>query len=115
MADAGFYKMREEEPLQPGRFRPLRVILAVLGAMLTVSAYANWYAASVSVRRYCKNPEQTLSLLESVVTKNSPAGDSSRRPYLIAAKLLYLIPQEEGETMADYQARLRRELIERCL
>jgi len=112
MAEAGSDRVRDDG--SPARFRPFRVILAVLAAMLAVSAYANWYAQVVSLPRYCENPEEALRLLESVMTQESPAGDESRRPYLIAAKLIYLIPQEEGEPLGAYQARLRKELVDRC-
>lgn len=112
MAEDGFDRVRDDG--SPARFKPFRVILAVLAAMLAVSAYANWYAQVVSLPRYCENPEEALRLLESVMTQESPAGDASRRPYLIAAKLMYLIPQEEGEPLGVYQARLRKELVVRC-
>ncbi len=113
MAEAGSGRVEDGGP-PPGRFRPFRVILAVLAAMLAVSAYASWYSEAVSLPRYCENPEEALRLLESVMTEDRPAGEESRRPYLIAAKLLYLIPQEEGERLGAYQARLREELVERC-
>ncbi len=113
MSEAG--PDRVQEDYSPSvRFKPLRVIIAVLAATLAVSAYANWYSEEVSLPRYCEDPEQSLRLLESVMTQERPAGEESRRPYLIAAKLLYLIPQEESESLSAYQARLRQELVSRC-
>jgi len=43
-----------------------------------------------------------------------PAGGDSARPYLVAAKLLYLVPQAEDETVDAYLIRLRGRIDANC-
>ena len=85
--------------------------------MLLISQAIKWYSTSVTLPRYCEDPEQALHHLEEIITKSSPAGNTreSRRPYIIAAKLIYLVPQESNESVKHYLHRVRTELSQRCM
>ena len=102
------------EPLDIPPFKPWRLIGFVLAMLLLISVWLKWYTGAVSMPRYCKNPEQTMFYLEKVLTETRPAEDEARRPYLIAAKLIYLIPQQRNESVADYLRRLRMRIAEQC-
>lgn len=95
-------------------FNPLQVIIPVLLLMLSVSFAARWYSQQVSLPRYCENPEQTLMYLQKIITETRPAGEQSRRPYIIAAKLLFLLPRESLETEQVYIERVRQHLKRQC-
>ncbi len=95
-------------------FRPVRLIGFVLISLLSISLWLKWYTGAVSLPRYCKNPVETLQHLEKVLTEKTPAQDNARKPYLIAAKLIYLIPQQSTESVPDYLKRLRARIEEQC-
>ncbi len=91
---------------------PLVAVIAVL--MLSVSSAIEWYADEVSLPRYCGDPDKALHYLEADLREQRPAGDDSRRPYLIAAKLLFLVPRESEEPIPDYLNRVELEIRRRC-
>ncbi len=95
-------------------FNPLQVIVPVLLLMLSVSFAARWYSQQVSLPRYCENPEQTLMYLQKIITETRPAGEQSRRPYIIAAKLIFLLPRESNETDQAYIKRVKQYLRKQC-
>lgn len=95
-------------------FRPLRVVGFVLFIMLAISGWLKWYTGAVSLPRYCDDPVATLHYLEKVLKEPRPAGDERRRPYIIAAKLIYLIPQLHDESIEAYLHRLEIRLAEQC-
>ncbi len=90
------------------------MVLVVLVVLLLVSLRFQSQIQEVSIPRYCQNTMQTLQLLEAVLTKERPAGNESRRPYLVAAKLLYLLPQQKDETIVDYLNRVELYLTGYC-
>lgn len=104
----------DQSPLDIPPFKPWRLIGFVVGLLLLISLWLKWYTGAVSMPRYCKNPVQTMFYLEKVLTEESPAGDEARRPYLIAAKLIYLIPQQRNESVSDYLRRLEQRIQEQC-
>ncbi|MCP3933410.1 MAG: hypothetical protein GY705_30440 [Bacteroidetes bacterium] len=95
-------------------FNPLKVIIPILIALLSVSVMSQWYASNVTVPRYCKTPEQTLHNLKDLLDENSNIDNSKRRQHMIAAKLLFLHPRQENESKVDYIQRLRYQLINKC-
>ena len=95
-------------------FRPWRLIGAVLAIMLVISAASRWYARDVTLPRYCEDPIQTLSDLERVLSQSRPAGDEARRPYILAARLMFLVPRKGDEPLVDYLGRLRSHIAENC-
>jgi len=89
-------------------------IAAVLLLMLSVSYAIEWYAKEVSLPRYCAEPEQAIRYLEADLREQSPAGDESRRPYLISAKLLFLVPRKGEESIPNYLDRVELKIREHC-
>ncbi|HFC53678.1 MAG TPA: hypothetical protein ENJ43_04525 [Gammaproteobacteria bacterium] len=94
--------------------RMLPVIAVTVLALLAIPLWLNWYSDSVSLPRYCGDPRQTLAYLRQILTEARPAGEESRRPYLIAAKLLFLLPRRSGESVDEYLQRLEGEMRRRC-
>jgi hypothetical protein len=95
-------------------FKPWRIIIFVALTLLAISLLSRWYAQQVTLPRYCENPEQTLHLLQQILTEARPAGDETRRPYIIAAKLLFLVPRQADEAIPAYLNRVRDHLREQC-
>jgi cytochrome b len=95
-------------------FNPLKVILPVAAILLLISSWIQWYSDEVSMPRYCEDPVHTLDHLEKVITESRPAGDNPRRPYLIAAKLLFLVPRQGDESLVSYLDRVELYLQETC-
>jgi hypothetical protein len=106
--------MTELNGTDRNNFNPLPILLVVLVILLLVSVMHQNHTKEVSIPRYCENTTQTLQHLEAVLTKARPAGDETRRPYLIAAKLLYLLPQQADETIVDYLNRVALYLKRHC-
>ncbi len=109
MTDQEQARLDEKPP-----FRPLRLIVVVLLIMLAISLAAQWYSRNVTLPRYCKDPVQTLTDVHRLLTEDRPAGDGDRKPYIIAARLTFLIPRETEEPLEDYLARLRQHLDRQC-
>ena len=103
----------EEKAIESG-FRPMRLLAGVLTVFLAIPLAANWYARNVSMPRYCDNPQEALHYLRKVITEPEPAGDEKRRPYLVASKLVFLIPQEAAEPLEDYLQRVAIRIQEHC-
>ena len=97
-----------------GTFRPWRLIAAVFAVMLAISAISRWYARDVTLPRYCEDPERALSDLRRVLTEERPAGEGPRRPFIVAARLAFLVPRNGDEPLEDYFRRLRSHIAERC-
>ncbi len=95
-------------------FRPLPLIAVVTAILLAIPAWLGWYSEQVSLPRYCTNTSQTLVHLRQVLTEPEPAGTESRRPWLMAAKLLFLVPQRREEGVDDYLRRVEEYLRRRC-
>ena len=88
-------------------FRPLRLVMVILLLVLGLSFAAQWYARQVTLPRYCDHPEQALLHVEQLLTERRPAGDGARKPYVIAARLTFLVPRQHDEPLADYLASVR--------
>lgn len=97
-----------------GQYRPWRLIGAVLAVMLAISAASRWYARDVTLPRYCEHPERTLADLRRVLSEAQPAGKDDRRPYILAARLMFLMPRNSDEPLEDYLDRLRGHIAARC-
>lgn len=101
------------EPVSPG-FHPFRLVLVVLVVLLFVFQASGWYAGQVSVPRYCEQQEQMLQHLAAINTQSRPAGDNSRRHFIVAAKLEFLLPRMADEPVDAYIRRLRILLEQQC-
>lgn len=95
--------------------RRIIVIFVITAAvMLFIFNSADWYAKKAALPRYCDDPGQAVRIVEEILTSPTPGADEKRRPYIIAAKLIFLVPQEEDEAMQDYLERLRRRISQSC-
>lgn len=96
----------------------MRRILAVFFitglAMLLIFDAAEWYADNSALPRYCENPAGTVERVREILSSAAPMGGNSKRPYVVAAKLIFLVPREDAEPMQSYLARLRRRISETC-
>lgn len=95
-------------------FNPLGIVVVVLAILAGLSLWSRWYAEAVSTPRYCEDTEQTMKTLAKILTQDRPAGDEPRLPYVVAAKLLFLLPRGSDEPVADYLVRVRTHLERIC-
>ncbi len=109
--------------LQPGaapilpasRMLPVTIVAGVLVALLLISAAVRWYAREVSMPRYCNDPQGALARLERILIERKPAPDNqARAPYLVAAKLIFLLPQASNEPTEAYLARVAARIDALC-
>ncbi len=95
-------------------FRPLQLVLIVLAIILGISWMAQWYGSRVIMPRYCEDPARTLTDVHRLLTEERPAGDGDRKPFIIAARLTFLVPRESNEPLETYLDRLQRHLDRQC-
>lgn len=88
-------------------------ILAGL-VMLGAFRFAEWYADNSAIPRYCANPQETIGYVREILSSDSPAGEGKRRPYLIAAKLIFLEPRRAAEPEQAYLDRLLDRITATC-
>lgn len=105
------------DDFKPSQFKTLPFIAIIFAIMLFISFAIKWYSHSVTLPRFCEDPELALHHLQEIISNKTPelTGRKSRKPYIIAAKLIYLVPQQTNESIADYIHRVRRELSRRCM
>ncbi len=95
--------------------KKILIVFAIAGLIMTLAfRMANWRAQASLLLRYCDNPAQAIALVDKILEEGGPAEDERRRPYIIAAKLLFLVPQQTGESRAAYLERMRREIEIAC-
>ncbi len=94
--------------------RMLVVFAVAAGLMALIFRYAGWYADNSALPRYCADPDTALENVARILREPAPAGDGKRRPYLVAAKLLFLVPQLPEESDEAYLQRLRERILETC-
>jgi hypothetical protein len=82
--------------------------------MLFIFNSADWYASNAALPRYCSNPTKSVEIVREILTSETPGEGKKRRPYIVAAKLIFLVPQQEGETVEAYMARLRSRISKSC-
>jgi len=97
-----------------GVVRLALVFGVVAVVLLSVFRFAAWRADGELLSRYCDAPSAHLALVERLLTEPEPVGEDGNRPYIIAAKLIYLIPQKAGESNGDYLLRLRGRIRQVC-
>ena len=94
--------------------RTVIVFLTTGALMWFVFATAQWYADNASLPRYCGDPESAIAHIRQILTSKEPVGDKSKRPFVIAAKLIFLVPRTDGESLERYLYRLRQRIAETC-
>ena len=92
----------------------LVVFVVTAGLMLFIFDSADWYASNAALPRYCEKPEETVAIVHEILTSATPSAGKEKRPYIVAAKLIFLVPQLEGEPLDDYLFRLRQKISEVC-
>ncbi|WP_260292652.1 hypothetical protein [Sedimenticola hydrogenitrophicus] len=95
-------------------FRPLRLVAVVLLILLGISGAAQWYSRNVTLPRYCEDPATVLERVHRLLTEAQPAGEGDRKPYIIAARLTFLIPRGHDEPLTAYLNRLQRHMEQQC-
>ncbi len=94
--------------------RILAVFLFTSVAMLLIFDAAEWYADESALPRYCENPAGTAEHVREILSSAAPMSGKSKRPYVVAAKLIFLVPREDAEPMQSYLARLQGRISETC-
>ena len=84
------------------------------GAMWLIFRFAGWYADTSALPRYCSDPAGAIGLVDDILSNPDPIGEARRRPYLVAAKLIFLVPRQNDETKQDYLQRLRVTISQSC-
>lgn len=92
----------------------LIVFFVTAGLMLFIFNSADWYATNSAMPRYCEKPRKTLSIVQEILTSKTPSEGKEKRPYIVAAKLIFLVPQLDGETVEDYISRLQIQISNIC-
>ncbi len=99
---------------QPAHFRPVRLIVVILIILLSISFAAQWYGRNITMPRYCRDPAGVLERVHKVLTQEEPAGDGDRKPYIIAARLTFLVPRDSNEQLRAYMQRLQQHINQQC-
>ena len=107
-------KQMEKQPPERVSFRPIRLVAVILILLLAISIAAQWYGQQVSMPRYCADPVGMLQKVREVLTERRPAGDGDRKPYILAARLMFLLPRENNEGLDKYIERLQRHIDQQC-
>jgi len=101
----------------PVMLRPILFILSVGLIIVATNLLAEHRAKGELILRLCQNREHVLSDLNKVLHKHEDGSDaamSSGRSRMIAAKLLFIVPQQGGESDDVYLKRLQSYLDTRC-
>lgn len=106
--------LSKSELEQKPPFRPVRLIVVILLVLLAISGAAQWYSRNVTMPRYCSDPASAMERVHQVLTKKTPAGDGDRKPYIIAARLVFLLPRQSNEPLNSYMSRLQRHIDQEC-
>ena len=110
-----YVNMNCENSAQKTGMKRLVIVFAVtLGVMLAIFRFAGWRAEHALLARYCAAPAATIGHVNEILEKGGPDAGEKRRPYIIAAKLIFLVPQESDEPLEAYLARLRQRIDTRC-
>ncbi len=97
-----------------GGLRLIAIFITASLVLLGIFQFAQQRAEQVSLPRYCDAPSEHLALISKILTEERPAGDDNRRPYIVAAKLIYLVPRNAEEGLNAYLERLRQRISETC-
>ncbi len=97
-----------------GAYRLIAVFVVAGAVLLMVFQLAERHAETAALPRYCDAPRTHLEYVREILTIARPTGDETRRPYIIAAKLIYLIPRRADEDVGSYLLRLEQEIRAVC-
>lgn len=95
--------------------RRLLAVFAVTGVMMVlIFRFADWYADNSALPRYCSDPQATIGHVKAILSNPDPIGQEKRRSVIVAAKLIFLVPQADAEPLEDYLHRLGVVIAEKC-
>ena len=94
--------------------RILVVFFVTAVAMLLLFAAAAWYTDNSALPRYCESPAHAVAQVREILTDPSPGAEKPKRPYVVAAKLIFLVPREDSEPMQSYLDRVHVRIAEKC-
>ena len=94
--------------------RILVVFVVTAAAMLFIFNSADWYATNAALPRYCEKPVETIEIVHEILVSDTPSAGQEKRPYIVAAKLIFLVPQADDEPLDDYLDRLNVRISEVC-
>lgn len=90
------------------------VFIVTALSMVLIFRFAGWRAENALLPRYCEDPGAAIEHVRRIMEDGGPQAGEKRRPYIIAAKLIFLVPQEVDESDAAWLARIEQRLGERC-
>jgi len=82
--------------------------------MVLIFRFAGWRAENALLPRYCEDPRASIEYVRRIVEDGGPQEGEKRRPYIIAAKLIFLVPQQADEPAEAWMGRIEQRLSERC-
>ena len=94
--------------------RILVVFLVTAVAMLLIFDAAEWYTDNSALPRFCESPADTVENVREILSSTTPVEGNTKRPYIVAAKLIFLVPRGDAELLEPYLERLRRRISESC-
>ena len=98
-----------------GGMRRIAAVFAVaFVAMTVIFASAERYADTSGLPRYCDDPGGAVDRVRDILSGETPPEGASRRPWIVAAKLMFLSPRDENEPVEAYVGRLRAGIDEAC-
>jgi hypothetical protein len=82
--------------------------------MWLVFASAQWYAVNSSLPRYCADPTAAVERIRRLLINKMPVDRQGKRQLAVAAKLVFIVPRADGESVDRYVGRLRNRISETC-
>ncbi len=99
-------------------FRGMTGIIAVFvvaGVIISISfRFAEWRSNEVLLPGYCDGADGHIAVLKKIISEKNPAENRSLRPYIKAARLLYLVPRRGTEPVDEYLVRVSEEIKNSC-
>jgi len=108
--------MRHTVAARPSPLVWFAAVFVVAAAVLFgLFQFAEWRAENTLLTRYCDDPQAHVDRVVRIIEESDPVTDGERRAYIIAAKLLFLVPRGDGEAVTAYRLRLKAEIEASCL
>jgi len=107
--------MTDAETARPSPLLRFVVVFTFISlVLLGVFKGAEWRAENTALDRYCDSPQEHIRRAMRILQEPKPVENGERRAYIIAAKLLFLIPRREGEDIESYRARMTARMKAQC-